>query len=394
MFKWLNESYEDRVKAVVHFQRFRGCSTLLDLIARIATFCSAEEFYLALFPILYWGPYCDAKLGYNLCVCVGLGLPIGNILKNTFCVRRPNSPQVWQYHTSNEEHEFALPSTHALLSASVSIYTALHHMSHYDHYQSVFLILAWLLFVVAWTACISLSRVFLGAHSFQDIFLGSVIGMIHGLLLSVLLEVFHETLVEGSYWVMLCCLSFLLVVLHSHPIDKSSRLNFHLSEGTFDYTSPLLGLALGGMISRSWYFPVQEYCIPSWDFSLFIRYLFGFPISVASYFAIKKTLPHIIEPIMKSLKIKAHYISYSDYAKYLAQEIKCSAKLEDSPGVDVVTGAAASVEETNGKVNGKNPEYLLAWVRIYTKLILYVGLTFTVSVIVPLVAGLILNNKK
>jgi len=396
IINWLNESQEEKEKAVVQFQRFR--SSTIDILARMAAFFCEEEFYLILFPILLWGPYCDAKLGYNFCVCIGLGLPLGNFLKNIFCVRRPHSPHVWQYYTSNEEHEFALPSTHALLSASLSIHTALHHVSNYDHHQSVLFILAWFVFVVVYTLGISLSRVYMGAHYFQDIVIGGVIGMAFGLILSISLELLHEPLVTGSYWVILCFLGLLLVMLHAHPTDKSSRLNFHLSEGTFDYSPALLGMALGGVLSRTWYIPVQEQCIPSWNFSLLIRYVIGTPVSIAAYISIKKMLPFIIEPIMKSLKIKAHYNSHSEYSKYLSQEIKFITKPQDvaAIGGDVATAAAGEEHEANGNTSGKtqNPEYLIAWVRIYTKLLLYAGLTYVIAVFVPLVTGLFLNDMK
>jgi len=371
----------------------------MDFLARVATFCSDEEFYLGLFPMLYWGPICNAKLGYNLCVCVGLGVPIGNLLKNIYCVRRPSSPLLWQFHTSNEEQEFALPSTHALLSASVSLLMASHYISHYDHHQSFVPVLSWFLFVVSWTVCISLSRVYMGAHTFQDIVLGGTIGVIYGIVLSVILEIFHEPLVFGSLWIVLSSSGILLLWLHAHPIDKSSQLNFHLSEGTFDYTSPLLGLALGGVLSRTWYSPVQEQCISSWNSSLLVRYLIGAPMSIAIYISSKKILPHVIEPIMKALKIKAHYIPYSEFTTYLTQEIKShSPKLQENGVVAVEGQEGLNGSHTNGHVgsnNGKtqlNPEYLLSWVRVYTKCFVYIILTYTITVFVPITTGLLLNK--
>lgn len=66
VFDWIfKESYEERVQAVLHFQRSRN--SILDYAARFATFCSDEEFYLMMFPLLYWGPVCDVKLGKMLC---------------------------------------------------------------------------------------------------------------------------------------------------------------------------------------------------------------------------------------------------------------------------------------------------------------------------------------
>jgi len=106
---------------------------------------------------------------------------------------------------------------------------------------------------------------------------------------------------------------------------------------------------------------------------------------------------------MKFLKIKAHYIPYSKYATYLSHEIKtCLLNPQETP-----TGAAAATEAegirevvvngyTNGHVtsNGKsqNPEFLLAWVRVYTKFFMYVVITFAVGVFIPITTGPFLNK--
>jgi len=384
VFDWIfKESYEERVQAVLHFQRSRN--SILDYAARFATFCSDEEFYLMMFPLLYWGPVCDVKLGWNLCICIGLGLPIGNILKNIFCIRRPSSPTLWQLHTSNEEHEFALPSTHALLASSVSLHVALHHITNYRHYEWTLLV-GWLLFVLLWSSAISLSRVYMGAHSFQDIVLGGIVGAFYGLVLSIALECLHDSMVEGSSSIVIISSLLSLIIIHTHPINKSTRLNFHLSEGTFDYTSPLVGLTLGGILSRSWYFPVAKQCIATWNLDLFLRYLIGIPATIASYILIRKSLPIFLEPIFKLLRVRAHYIPYSDFAKYVTSGIKHYSEY---------TNGAQSEKNHTDCSNGKysNPDYLLAWVRIYTKFFLYVALTYTVAVLVPILTGLILEKK-
>jgi len=344
-----------------------------------------EEFYLLMFPLLYWGPVCDAKLGWDLCVCIGLGLPIGNILKNLFCIRRPSSPPVWQLHTSNEEHEFALPSTHALLASSVSIVVAYHQIDRYEQYNWTVL-LGWILFISVWTCSISLSRVYMGAHSYQDIVFGVIVGTIFGTILAFLLNRLHESLVQGSSFIDQCSVLFSFILLHGHPINKSTRLNFYLSEGTFDYTSPLVGLTLGGILSRSWYSPVSQQCIPTWNLDLFLRYIIGVPASIGSYILIRKLLPYLIEPIFKFLRIRAHYIPYTEFAKYLTNGIKVYS--EGIPPGDI--------KEDNNTCNGKlpNPELLLAWVRIYTKFFLYIALTYTVAVFIPILTGFILEKRK
>jgi len=302
--------------------------------------------------------------------------------------------------------------------------------------------LSWLVFVVCWTVCISLSRVYLGAHSFQDIVIGGIIGVPFGILSFSLLEIYHEKLVMEPFWIILFVMGIFVLFMHTHPIDKSSRLNFHLSEGTFDYTSPLLGLTLGGLLFRPWHVSTQEQCIASLNPSLLIRWVIGASVSIFSYIYIKKILPKFIEPIFKSLKIKAHYIPYSEFTKYVTHSIKSSTSIQETgqkveEGIEVKNGYTngykngytngytnghetsnnghANSHETsnNGHANGhetsnnghdtsnnngntssngqyQNPELLIAWVRVYTKLCLYIVITYVTAVFVPQTTGMFL----
>jgi hypothetical protein len=224
----------------------------------------------------------------------------------------------------------------------------------------------------------------MGAHTYQDIVLGGIVGSIFGLTLSILLEILHDYIVERSSSVVIISALFALTILHCHPINKDSRLNFYLSEGTFDYTSPLVGLTLGGILSRSHYLFVHNQCISGWNRPLLTRYLVGAPISIGCYFLIRRLLPYILEPIFRLLRIRAHYIPYSDYAKYISSCIK-----HEIPNGEI---SHHGEEETNGK-HYQNPELLLAWVRIYTKFFLYMILTYTVAVVVPVISESILAKK-
>jgi len=293
-------------------------------------------------------------------------------------------------NTSSEEHEFALPSTHALLASAVSIHIALHHITNYQHNEWTLLI-GWFLFVLFWTASISLSRVYMGAHTYQDIVLGGIVGSIFGLTLSILLEILHDYIVERSSSVVIISALFSLIILHCHPINKENKLNFYLSEGTFDYTSPLVGLTLGSILSRSHYLFVHNQCISGWNKMLVLRYLVGTPISVGCYILVRRLLPYILEPIFRLLRVRAHYIPYSDYARYITSCIKQFSETEIPNGVIPHHGE----EETNGKIHhqNQNPELLLAWVRIYTKFFLYLVLTYTVTAGIPVITEWILMKK-
>jgi len=92
------------------------------------------------------------------------------------------------------------------------------------------------------------------------------------------------------------------------------------------------------------------------------------------------------------LNVKAHYIPYGEFAHYVGNGIKVHLEvltkntLVDNGHVD---NGQVEIENENGKL--VNPEGLLAWGRIYAKFLLYVFLTFTVAVFVPVFTGLWLN---
>jgi len=129
---------------------------------------------------------------------------------------------------------------------------------------------------------------------------------------------------------------------------------------------------------------VHNQCISGWNKPLLTRYLVGAPISIGCYFLIRRLLPYILEPIFRLLRIRAHYIPYSDYAKYISSCIK-----HEIPNGEISHHGEV---ETNGK-HYQNPELLLAWVRIYTKFFLYLVFTYTVAVGVPVISEWILAKK-
>lgn len=133
----------------------------------------------------------------------------------------------------------------AMMGAAVSIFVAHYFLHNYGHWQSPMLTFLWGIFVLVWTTSIALSRVYLGAHTFQDIVAGSLLGSVYGVAMVYFTENVNIATSDSPIYPFLVTFAIILCFLGYHPIDRSSATNFHLSEGTADYSMSLLGVAAG-----------------------------------------------------------------------------------------------------------------------------------------------------
>jgi len=138
----------------------------------------------------------------------------------------------------------------------------------------------------------------------------------------------------------------------------------------------------------------------SW--TLLWRYLIYGTITIAIYYGTRKFAPYVLEPLLKMLGIKAHYMPYGQYKEYLTQAIKhysFNPSLTNGKHNGHVEGENSKVSQStqnghnghdeNQVKNGytpKNPAHHIHWVRLCTKLIQYCVLGLVVSVIVPRLA--------
>jgi membrane-associated phospholipid phosphatase len=126
------------------------------------SFLGTEEFYILIMPALYW--CIDASLGIRVGAIMLLCSGLNFIFKIPFTSPRP-------YWISTEvnplwaEPSFGLPSGHAQQSVAVWGSIAAYLRRSWAWFIAVILMLM-----------IGLSRVYLGAHFFQDVFLGWLIG--------------------------------------------------------------------------------------------------------------------------------------------------------------------------------------------------------------------------
>eukprot|EP01130_Rhizamoeba_saxonica_P005519 TRINITY_DN21_c1_g1_i1.p1 TRINITY_DN21_c1_g1~~TRINITY_DN21_c1_g1_i1.p1 ORF type:complete len:372 (-),score=41.74 TRINITY_DN21_c1_g1_i1:19-1134(-) len=359
--KWAGNE-KQRIEEVLFVQKYR--TNLLTKVALLFSQGSDEPFYLMLFPLFIWGPICEPKLGRNIAVCLGLGFGIGNALKNYFAIHRPNPEKVWRGRSQEDElWEFSFPSTHALNATAVSGYIAFYYITTYHLYTNFSVITA-ICIILTWAITISWSRVYLGAHTIKDVLAGILTGAIHSIFFSPTAAYLDPHFITDE-WVVGSILSVIFIFFLLHPMSYESRLNYHLSVGTLDYSSSTLGTAAGGS-AVSYITPyLTNNCVFMFSspIHLLLRYIIGISICVATYELSKVAYPPAIEFILKLLNIEANFVSYKQFPKYLLQEINQYEK----------------------KANNSVDSFKLPWIRVCTRYMQYFSLSLAVGVVSILV---------
>ncbi|KAL6069458.1 Sphingosine-1-phosphate phosphatase 1 [Balamuthia mandrillaris] len=193
-----------------------------------------ELFYILFLPFFLWTSGHWRKL-MLLWIFVYY---VGQALKDLLKLPRPPSPPVlkFSYQVNKYENEYGLPSTHTMGSASLSFYlVAITYQDWgFDYALPIGLTLATL-----WTAMVSLSRLYMGAHFVEDIIAGLILS---GVLTSAFLsfdDQLEEWLAQSSNVpIVLPIVAFVLLILY--PRTK-------VWSGSFGDTTIIVGVSYGSL---------------------------------------------------------------------------------------------------------------------------------------------------
>eukprot|EP00124_Ichthyophonus_hoferi_P000546 Ihof_evm24s20 gene=Ihof_evmTU24s20 len=170
---WLLKKVEESNATVAFVQQALGVTpdrskgyAALTLYFKIVSELGNELGFVVLLAGLAWLGT-PSLLVHVVCLFT-LTFHIGQVLKESFRLPRPSKP-VLQLHNLHEL-DFGLPSTHAMASASLPMYLFLVAWSQgtCSIYSGVIPLFVW--------ASVSLSRLYLGAHSVPDVVVGTILG--------------------------------------------------------------------------------------------------------------------------------------------------------------------------------------------------------------------------
>lgn len=199
----------------------------------VTTHMGNEIFYILFLPLLAWN-YSD-KIMYLTCVSWALTMFIGQATKDILKIPRPLTPPVVKLE---EKYllEYGFPSTHAMAAISIS-YSLLTFMPSSDLNLTVK--------CTAFLACffICLSRVYLGMHSFIDIFGGIVYSYALSYMFALFADSFYHftnsSLLNG---IALYVIMFLLCLAYPSDRWSSARSDTFLIQGVA--AGLIMGMAL------------------------------------------------------------------------------------------------------------------------------------------------------
>lgn len=291
--KWFSEPLEERCKLIQRFQSIR-CKPL-DYLANFASFLSDEAFYVSLFPVLHYA------IASELCVHVALlmstGFVFGNMLKNTFCIPRPSAQLIHRARPSDAD-DYSMPSTHSLQAVSLPIWLTCYLIRDYGFTSPGFL-LWWFPFVIFWALLLSWSRLYLGAHSLQDVVAGWVVGAVLGVSYCFFYPSWEVKLMAGDVQFASQVIAFAVLIMYLHPMEvfintSLSKWSIIVSQSGYLTSCDLAGVLAGaslGATSMPKNVPISVFERP---YAALFRFTVGPILAATVYVLARKTLRSLL----------------------------------------------------------------------------------------------------
>jgi membrane-associated phospholipid phosphatase len=260
MSDWLVSLNDSGVQFLLALQQMR--TPFLNDFFRFITGLHGDNFYLFVFPLLYW--CLDKRLGARLAYLFFFGYDFSNsFLKDLLHTPRPSDPRLEVLVTENS---FAFPSGHAQGSTIFWGYLA-----------------SWARRTWFWLAAgalillISFSRLYLGIHYPQDVVGGLLIGLLV-LALFIWLEPKVSPIVARWPWLQQMAVGALLPVLI-----------FFLARS--DTSARALGLLCGAGIALPLEAQTVGFSVSGSIWQRLARFLVGFVVVLIFYLGLSALLP-------------------------------------------------------------------------------------------------------
>ena len=240
---------------------------------------------------------CLSSAGVNVAVLMSSGFIFGNMLKNAFCIPRPPSHLVHRARPSDAD-DYSMPSTHSLQAISLPLWLTVYLVRECD-VVSWSWFAWWIPAALTWMLCISWSRLYLGAHTVQDVVMGWIVGAVISIAYCFIYPHLGPKLLAGDAHACGQLFAFSLLVMYLHPMEvfintSMSKWSIIVSQSGYltscDLAGVLAGIAIGVPITPK-SFPISVLERP---YTSVIRFLVGGTLAAIIYVLARKTLRSIL----------------------------------------------------------------------------------------------------
>ncbi|XP_046395785.1 sphingosine-1-phosphate phosphatase 1-like [Ischnura elegans] len=195
----------------------------------LGTALGDEIFYASFIPFWFWN--IDGAVGRRVVLVWAITMYIGQGIKDIVGWPRPASPPVFRLQ-KKWALEYGMPSTHAMVGASIPLSVILYTM---DRYQ--YSIICGVLFAMVWCSVVCMSRLYLGMHSVLDIVAGLVLVLLLMVPLIPLVDAMDQFCLTHKHSPLLLSTAAVLMVIYSPSGDRWTP--------TRGDTTVVLGVSLG-----------------------------------------------------------------------------------------------------------------------------------------------------
>ncbi len=232
MGEWLESLVPWGTEAILYVQSLSP--DWLDPVWAAFTYLGNEQFYLLMFPFIFW---CVSKqAGIGLAYASLLSTWLNSAVKHLYKIPRPADLRI---RVPLPETSPSFPSNHAQ-SAVVN----------WGYMATCFRSTAFRAVAIVLMACISLSRIVLGVHFPQDVVGGLLLGLL-------VLALYTRVAPSAGRWAaeqrptvqVILAVGVPLMLIFLHPSDANGR---YPAEGAITPMSALVGFGVGLVMERAW----------------------------------------------------------------------------------------------------------------------------------------------
>jgi hypothetical protein len=194
--------------------------------------------------------------------------------------------------------DYSLPSTHSLQAVSLPIWFTVYIIREWG-YNSLSFLVWWIPLAIVWALALSWSRLYLGAHSVQDVVAGWVVGAVLSSTYCLFYRTFEQKLMDGDLHCASQIVAFAVLIMYLHPMEvfintSLSKWSIIMSQSGYLTSCDLAGVLAGaaiGTTSAPKNVPISVFERP---YAALFRFTVGPAIAAGVYILARKTLRSIL----------------------------------------------------------------------------------------------------